>query len=139
MSLVAVRRMAAWMGPKKLASYQKNADVAEEMIVRAIRRLQDRNIKVVLFETPLDVEAITLLRGEEKTRALMDDFYARVDRIASSTDVPVLFIGSQTNFPTTVFSDWMHVIEEGAREIFTRTLASELVHWYRPLAAESSM
>jgi hypothetical protein len=138
-SLPGARVMAGWNGMTMLNGYTENADVAQGMLVRSIERLNKKNIRVVMFETPMDVEAIRQFRGEKEAASLIADFYSRIERVSQETNTPLLLIGKQADFPTTKFSDWVHVVEEEARLEFTRMLAKELAQWHQPERQEGAI
>lgn len=124
------RGLAHYGGLIRLAEYSEFADEAEEMLVRVVKRLIQNGSKVIMFETPLDVESMTRFEGAVATQAFVKDLHERLARISDLTGAQIVYTGTRADLPTTKFSDWIHVVDNDARRSFTRLLAKDVAAWY---------
>jgi hypothetical protein len=121
-----VRELAVINGAKRLARYWELADESEAMIIRSVNRLQRLGIRVILFDTPMDLQAMRDYMGDSELSRFRHDLGERRRRVSAATGAELIDLVKPHSYTTNYFSDWIHILHNGARQRFTRALAAKV-------------
>lgn len=102
-------------------SFRRNMDVNLRVLEALMARCQERGLRAVVVELPLNEEVV-----QGRWDDLLAEYQRPVREMAKRYDIPYLDFNDEVGIPNTSFRDLTHLIESGG-EVWQRRLARELV------------